>query len=953
MYHLPRHHALNELEIFPVAPIYHESQNQFTISLRSLLVTSPLSAYRHICASCTIESDLAFCIQHCFYFQLLSEITGRHLYIDDWTRLNEEQVAKLDTGLLETCLQDWRRTFLESSFEIQEWKIDYITRLLKFTTSVCKLFEHDRFPISASDSVIEDTSPASSQILQVSDEDPPLSSVMFSIRILIATIHIFVNSVWPRFDDLLSDFCPSLSAILSLDDRRMKKLVEVGWCPHQVQTFWKESSCVTAMYLLSLPRSHDSKERHWSCMESPICVANVSSTSQSQLLHIRKDCDCIPVDSSEEEVVRIIRQGQVPLVRIRRTECCKLLRISIVPRTTSSRYVAVSHIWSDGLGNPEKNSLSQCVLTHLLHRLDTMPRSFNPSQFEVFGRRIDWPRQSFLSSVSDAYPLFWMDALCVPVADMYKEVRQLAINQMASIYAGAEQVLILDAELQNYQAGSASAVETLGAIVNSNWMTRAWTLQEGSLGRECVFQFADIALDPINSWSLGGPRNVRSKHTDIFPSKEDVLYDWLYKSLYNIMWDKTRQNWKHSLQKEGNFRHLQTGKHLRAQEARQYTGLKRVMVQEHKATHKPLETYFETLDSEEARCKQLVSVWNELIHRSTSKPEDLHTIIANLLDFHVKNLQQIQTLSESMGTVMSLEQIKAARMRAILLSFSALPLSLLIQRGSHLQPQALSWVQTVPETPLDNSDDMMHIEESEVVIVPGAIRHHSVRILQGHLPENGMLHFRDEKTGLVYSGEIDKLSPTHLWRYPPTFCIIYHTLKRTGALLQITHYSRKRADKTSSAGDYKLHALYLGRVELRIDVSSLSSAVREVYEIPDGWTIGVGIGKHELCRGKPWALKRHRCSSNDRQPSSPSGSSCLQPCRSRSSVVAGALSDTCVRSCFYVRGSPVQRAWRAHADDRGLDGELAGNMARFSVGMGLVYPFGSPCCPPNLAQLIR
>ncbi|TKX23649.1 hypothetical protein C1H76_4163 [Elsinoe australis] len=307
------------------------------------------------------------------------------------------------------------------------------------------------------------------------------------------------------------------------------------------------------------------------------------------------------------------------------------------------------------------------------------------------------------------------------------------------------------------------------------------------------------------------------------------------------MWDKTRQNWKHSLQKEGNFRHLQTGKHLRAQEARQYTGLKRVMVQEHKATHKPLETYFETLDSEEARCKQLVSVWNELIHRSTSKPEDLHTIIANLLDFHVKNLQQIQTLSESMGTVMSLEQIKAARMRAILLSFSALPLSLLIQRGSHLQPQALSWVQTVPETPLDNSDDMMHIEESEVVIVPGAIRHHSVRILQGHLPENGMLHFRDEKTGLVYSGEIDKLSPTHLWRYPPTFCIIYHTLKRTGALLQITHYSRKRADKTSSAGDYKLHALYLGRVELRIDVSSLSSAVREVYEIPDGWTIGVGI----------------------------------------------------------------------------------------------------------------
>ena len=64
---------------------------------------------------------------------------------------------------------------------------------------------------------------------------------------------------------------------------------------------------------------------------------------------------------------------------------------------------------------------------------------------------------------------------------------------------------------------------------------------------------------------------------------------------------------------------------------------------------------------------KFVSVWNELVGRSTTKPNDLFLIIANILDFDTRGLQQYEGAEEMF--------------QAIILSLGRVPLSLFFNTG--------------------------------------------------------------------------------------------------------------------------------------------------------------------------------------------------------------------------------------------------------------------------------
>ncbi len=88
---------------------------------------------------------------------------------------------------------------------------------------------------------------------------------------------------------------------------------------------------------------------------------------------------------------------------------------------------------------------------------------------------------------------------------------------------------------------------------------------------------------------------------------------------------------------------------------------------------------------EDVQLDSFVSVWNELIKRSTTKPEDIFSIFANLLDF---NAGQIMTLPQD------------ERMKAILWSSSTIPFSLVYNSGPRCKDRESRrdrWVPTVPQ----------------------------------------------------------------------------------------------------------------------------------------------------------------------------------------------------------------------------------------------------------------
>ena len=151
------------------------------------------------------------------------------------------------------------------------------------------------------------------------------------------------------------------------------------------------------------------------------------------------------------------------------------VEIRIEKADPSTRYTAISHVWSDGLGNPNSNGLPQCQLEWLSTCLKRLPShgyqgiyysNYNGIVLDTGGLDAISP-----SSTKKPVPLFWMDTLCIPVDDEFVELRTEAINKMAAYYAQATGTLILDSELQRLRIAVAEAEEVLARIPSNRCRT--------------------------------------------------------------------------------------------------------------------------------------------------------------------------------------------------------------------------------------------------------------------------------------------------------------------------------------------------------------------------------------------------------------------------------------------------------------------------------------------------
>ncbi|KAJ4987696.1 het domain protein [Stagonosporopsis vannaccii] len=471
---------------------------------------------------------------------------------------------------------------------------------------------------------------------------------------------------------------PSEPAALALAlERQFDRL---GWCPHQFRRLQRDRSPATLRYLSTLDRRNYRSSHHGACHGRPCCVANNVNTTLYVTKHTQTcagSCSFVAVDYSH--VVDIIAAGGVPIVGIQVEPASAVdepaFRLIVTPRTIATRYTVISHVWCDGLGNPFANALPTCQVQRLYHQLRSLPREHESSVFSVGSLQVDWWRQSFMLDPESQPPLFWMDTLCIPVHPEHAALRNKAINQMASIYAAAVQELVLDAELLQCEASNSPALDVLARMACSAWMTRSWTLQEGVLARECVFQFKDCAVDPTHEWCLYGPRPGAPTRplTVSFPDPTDEHQWEVYEELYNVLWHTLHQDWKTSYRRDppkpverwGLWDLGRPRVGHPAEKVYQLPAVEGLPGRDGNGRNKT--DRFMIQLGKEHRLKQLVDTWNELAHRSTTMPEDLHVIIANLLDFNADSIMRLPTREE--------------RMRAMVLSFELLPISLFYNTG--------------------------------------------------------------------------------------------------------------------------------------------------------------------------------------------------------------------------------------------------------------------------------
>ncbi|KAL8991562.1 MAG: hypothetical protein Q9169_007840, partial [Polycauliona sp. 2 TL-2023] len=464
---------------------------------------------------------------------------------------------------------------------------------------------------------------------RLDDLPGPAQSTGLAIRVLVETLTHAIYS-------LAQVGATEIQGIQKLESNALLKqrFLENGWCPFQIARLWGHFSASTTYYISSLLREptfggvrHDRCD-DLRCMTTSIDPATYEHRHAESCSVESSTCQMVGVQSSA--VADCIKSGHIPLIRFDEG-VDGVLRPTITKSHNDLRYVALSHVWSGGLGNVSANSMFSCQLRKL-HRLlqtirengdDDLDRDRGPRKTR--GMKRDLRASLGMKPLPEEPMLLWIDTLCVPVSAEHAQTRQMAITQMAQIYVQAQCVLVVDPELQHMKHKDLPDEEVFASVQCSSWNSRSWTFQEAAMARVFYVQFLDGYSIIDKKWHDFMKKTKQATASDTTTLQLDKFNVDMCKT---ITTDVSR--W---------FETMPVMTKIRSYDAR-------------------------TLMTRSEDWQNFVRVWNGLRTRSTTKSDDLYGIIAIMVDLTAHEILRLDPRE---------------RMKAILRSQSTLPLSLLYQ----------------------------------------------------------------------------------------------------------------------------------------------------------------------------------------------------------------------------------------------------------------------------------
>ncbi|OJD32180.1 het domain protein [Diplodia corticola] len=493
-------------------------------------------------------------LQNWLFFGILDEFLGP-VDAADFVR-HTESGPQITTENLVQRIVKWRQDFLEADGKTQE--VVFRKNQKWLAEAIRIVLRHDA---------------------ELEDAASPTPAIWLSVKVLVQTIMTYVRSpreieAFERGYDLVA--LPPSSILNS-------QLRQAGWCPSDVA---RSPDLLNSFFTLTLNTKSRTKD-HAQCSQTA-CNADQINEATYETSHVDAACKCAFVGPARSDILSILDSGKIPVVVLPHSldGARSDIVLQAIPSKDSTGWIAISHVWSDGLGNAVENKLPLCQLRKL--RRIALGLSRNPRPGDET-RPVD----------------IWIDTLCVPVGEEDKPYRKLAISRMARTYKEASIVVTLDAELLSASC-LGSDETTMLRIRYSGWMRRLWTLQEAILPeRECLIQFCDGTIPLFEfaaklskildnfMWSGQLPPNPRT--FDV------VLGHW---RTFEAFW-KSNPARRREIFVQSDF--------LRRNRNVPYHGVSKL-----------------TWHREDAGQK-LRSTWNAIVGRRTSKAEDESFVFAGLL----------------------------------------------------------------------------------------------------------------------------------------------------------------------------------------------------------------------------------------------------------------------------------------------------------------------------------
>ncbi|KAJ5823982.1 hypothetical protein N7447_006322 [Penicillium robsamsonii] len=317
----------------------------------------------------------------------------------------------------------------------------------------------------------------------------------------------------------------------------LARMQQMGWCPSEIVIVENTFTSASAYYTSQMERPPSAVQRdHGECTRK-LCVARQINETTYRTAHTKADCDCQHLGPAMDEVVSIIASGDVPLLSITPTKKEPYLKIEVERYSGLKRYIALSHVWSDGLGNATANTLPTCQLLRIRDLLDELLsgiRSVDLVNRLAFGDL--WKKKFRGPSIS-----FWIDTMCIPVAPEHRELRSKAIKEMKAVYERAFRVLVLDSDIQ--ECSTRGYTQSFMRIRMSAWMRRLWTLNEGVLANRLCVKYADGIMD-VQATSESYRKQVKTSELSPYlnsygtPMRDADSFGWKFRLLRaNILRD--------------------------------------------------------------------------------------------------------------------------------------------------------------------------------------------------------------------------------------------------------------------------------------------------------------------------------------------------------------------------------------------------------------------------------
>ncbi|MCJ1474990.1 hypothetical protein MMC13_003650 [Lambiella insularis] len=294
---------------------------------------------------------------------------------------------------------------------------------------------------------------------------PLPTEVVFSMMILLKTLIYAKLSVFPGSNE------PAEAWYGTTQEMLHRRLQDAGCCQMDVYRLHQRLSSLTQYYMSSLNIQRETRS-HDRCTETR-CVALQIDGAR----HTSTGCTCALEVVGQPELKTAVKRGSIATMTFSKPSGLCMQDLNVQVGKPHGPYVAISHLWADGLGNPENNAMPRCQLALLQERVNALCNS-------------DEAVKSSQEKKTSNVP-FWIDTLCVPAKDCEEKI--LAIASMALIYKEAETVLVIDKKLECIES-EATVLEISARIAMSPWWTRLWTLQEGAFAKDLRFQLRKGAV---------------------------------------------------------------------------------------------------------------------------------------------------------------------------------------------------------------------------------------------------------------------------------------------------------------------------------------------------------------------------------------------------------------------------------------------------------------------------